>query len=81
MRDWIRSYEGLLWHLAEGGFVMLTRGDSDDPEAWSDPRSGRSIDARVARKALLEGEMIPSGDGLLGDSQTYKAKVVTRSVT
>jgi hypothetical protein len=39
---------------------------------WLEP-SGRSVGTKSAAEAISRGLLIPSGDGLFGDSQTFRA--------
>jgi len=57
--------------LARGGHIMETRSDAGD---WYNYRmsDGTMVTAQVIKALTGAGVIEPSGDGLFGDSQTYR---------
>jgi hypothetical protein len=44
----------------------------DERSYWLEP-SGRPARSKSAEEAIAEGLLVPNGDALFGDSQTYRA--------
>jgi len=69
----IRGRKALLAHLKSGGKIVSTHPNAElNDEQFVDPQSGAVVFRNVVHFARKKNWLLPCGDGLFGDSQTFR---------